>query len=64
MNETEKEILKFIIFVGRCVSLIILDFNLLIRPSFLPFLAGLVMGAFFFQKKEIVCEQLKMRITP
>jgi len=64
MKETTEEIINYIIFVGRSISLIILDFNLLIRPSFLPFLWGLILGAFFFQKKEIIYKQLKMRITP
>jgi len=59
MKETIEEIINYIIFVGRSISLIILDFNLLIRPSFLPFFGGLVLGAFFFQKKEIIYDQLK-----
>ncbi|AKS23500.1 MAG: hypothetical protein C75L2_00560002 [Leptospirillum sp. Group II 'C75'] len=64
MKETTEEVINYIIFVGRCMSLIILDFNLLIKISFFPFLGGLVLGAFFFQKKDFVYEQLKMRITP
>jgi len=59
MKKTTEEIINYIIFVGRSISLIILDFNLLIRPSFLHFLWGLILGAFFFQKKEIIYEQLK-----